>query len=219
MVEHPDTGVRLDLRGRTITTFIAYEVHAALSKLDQGERINVLTDAFTAIESDLRAWCRVTGNPLVDTDLAGRDWQFTIEKGASCRSNRKYAAVSPDDGLLERLAPLGFALAAALEGHDVALYFQGPAVKVLERGYTARMHGIGRPFSRFPRAGLDKVGHIGPQAKIHQLQRLGGQIYACGPSMAHFKVAEPDLAFDDVVISEYLTFMERLDQADIHVYS
>ena len=58
-----------------------------------------------------------------------------------------------------------------------------------------------------------------PQAKLRQLQRLGGRIYACGPSMEHFKVAEADLAFDDVIVAEYLTFMEQMDAADIHVYS
>jgi predicted peroxiredoxin/TusA-related sulfurtransferase len=209
---------RLDLRDRTITTFIAYEVHDALIGLDEGDRVEVITDAFTAIDPDLRAWCRATGNALVDTDTTGRTWHFIIEKGTPRRSGRKYAAVIQDDGLLELLAPLGFALAAALEGHDVSLYFQGPGVKVLGRGYTPGLHGLGRPFSRFPRAGLDKIGHIPPQAKLRQLQRLGGRIYACGPSLDHFKVAEADLALDDVVIAEYLTFMEQMDEADIHVY-
>ena len=214
-----ESRTRLDMRGRTITTFIAYEVHDALSAAAEGARVDVLTDAFTAIDSDLRAWCRVTGHALVDVDTTGEAWRFTIEKGAPRRSTRKYAAIIENHGLLELLAPLGFALAAALEGHDVSLYFQGPAVKVLERGYVARLHGFGRPFSRFPRSGLDKAGHIPPQAKIRQIQRLGGQIYACGPSMDHFKVAETELAFDDVIVAEYLTFMEQLDQADIHAYS
>lgn len=219
MVTDLETRTRLDLRGRTITTFIAYEVHEALSALGEGEFIDVVTDAFTAIDTDLRAWCRVTGNDLVDADTSGSTWRFTIRKGVPRRSGRKFAAVIEDDGLFELLAPLGFALAAALEGHDVSLYFQGPAVRALAKGYEAKMHGLGRPFSRFPRTGLDKVGHIAPQAKLRQLQRLGAQIYACGPSMDHFKVAESDLAFGDVVVAEYLTFMEQMDQADIHVYS
>ena len=219
MVTDLETRTRLDLRGRTITTFIAYEIHDALSVLDEGDRIEVVTDAFTAIDTDLRAWCRVTGNALVDADATGSAWRFTIEKGAPRRSTHKFAAVIEDDGLFELPAPLGFALAAALEGHDVSLYFQGPAVKVLANGYVAKMHGLGRPFSRFPRAGLDKVGHTPPQEKLRQLQRLGARIYACGPSMDHFKVAEADLAIDDVIVAEYLTFMEQMDQAEIHVYS
>ncbi len=213
------TPTGLDMRGRTVTTFIAYAIDEALSSLDEGERVDVVTDAFTAIEPDLRAWCRSTGHVLVDADTTGETWRFTIEKGVPRRSPRTYAAIIEHDGLLELLAPLGFALAAALEGHPVVLYFQGPGVKVLERGYTPRLHGLGRLFSRFPRAGLDKIGHVPPQTKLSQLQRLGGRIFACGPSMEHFGVAESDLAFDDVVVCEYLTFMEQLDRADIHVSS
>ena len=219
MVTDLTTRTALDLRGRTITTFIAYEVHDALSELDEGDRVELVTDPYTAIDNDLRAWCRAGGNALVDSVTTGEAWRFTIEKGAPRRSTRKYASIIQDDGLLELLAPLGFALAAALEGHDVSLFFQGPGVKVLERGHVPGLHGFGRPFSRFPRAGLERIGHISPQAKLRQLQRLGGRIYACGPSMEHFKVAEADLAFDDVIVAEYLTFMEQMDAADIHVYS
>jgi len=214
-----ESRTQLDLRGRTITTFIAYEVHDALLALDEGERVDLMTDAFDAIDTDLRAWCHATGNVMVSADQSGGRWRFTIEKRPPRRSDRQFAAIVSDDGLFELLAPLGFALAAALEGHDVSLYFQGPAVRVLAMGYVAKMHGLGRPFSRFPRAGLDKVGHIPPQAKLRQLQLLGAHIYACGPSMDHFKVAEADLAFDDVIVAEYLTFMEQMDRADIHVYS
>ncbi len=51
-----------------------------------------------------------------------------------------------------------------------------------------------------------------------QLQGLGARLYACGPSMRHFKVAKADLAFDEVTISEYLTFMEIMARADIHLF-
>jgi predicted peroxiredoxin len=91
-------------------------------------------------------------------------------------------------------------------------------VRVLATGYTAKMHGPGKPFSRFPRSGLAKVGHIAPQEKITQLQELGAQLYACGPSMDHYKVDLADLAFDGVIVSEYLTFMEQMHSADIHLY-
>jgi predicted peroxiredoxin len=79
------------------------------------------------------------------------------------------------------------------------------------------MHGLGRPFSRFPRDGLARVGHIPPQDKLRQLQRLGARLFACGPSMEHYKVDPTDLAFDDVTIAAYLTFMEQMDSADIHL--
>ena len=80
------------------------------------------------------------------------------------------------------------------------------------------MHGPGRPFSRFPRVGLAKAGHLPPQDKISQLQQLGARIYACGPSMQHYKVDAGDLAFDDVTIAEYLTFIEPMDSVNMNIF-
>lgn len=208
----------LDLRGKTITTFILYETQHALKDAAVGDRIEVVTDAFPAIDPDVAAWCRSTGNPLVDVVADGQTRRYLIENGPERRSGHKLAAVISDDGLFELLSPLGFALAAALGGDDVSLYFQGPAVRVLAEGFTAKMHGPGRPFSRFPRSALAKVGHIAPQDKITQLQELGACLYACGPSMEHYKVSATDLAFAGVIVSEYLTFMEQMRDADIHLY-
>ncbi len=211
------TRTSLDLAGKTITTYILYEVHEALAACREGDRVEAITDALPAVDSDLHAWSRTTGNSLVEITERGSMRRYVVEKGPPKRSERKLAAIISDDGLFELLSPLGFALAAALEGHQVSLYFQGPAVRVLAPGYRARMHGLGRPFSRFPRDGLAKVGHLPPQEKLRQLQRLGARLFACGPSMEHYKVDPANLAFDDVVIAAYLTFMEQMDAADIHL--
>lgn len=214
-----DTQVRsrLDLTGKTITTYILYAVHDALDDGTEGDRVEAITDALPAIDNDIRAWSRTTGNRLVETTEHERTRRYVIEKGPPHRSGHKLAAIISDDGLFELLSPLGFALAAALDGHDVSLYFQGPAVRVLAPAYLAKMHGPGRPFSRFPRDGLAKVGHLPPQDKLRQLQHLGARFYACGPSMEHYKVDPDHLAIDDVTIAAYLTFMEQLDTADIHL--
>lgn len=209
----------LDLRDKTITTFILFEVHQTLDQMTEGDRLEVTTDAFPAIDADVAAWCRVTGNPLVARIESERDRSFTIEKGPPRASTHKLAAVVTDDGLFELLSPLGFALAGALEGHEVSLFFQGPAVRVLAQGYRAKMHGAGRLFSRFPRIGLEKAGHLPPQDKIRQLQQLGAHIYACGPSMEHFRVTPSKLAFDDVTVAEYPTFMEQMAEADVHLFA
>ncbi len=212
-----DVEAHLDLTGKTITTYILYETHRALRNRAEGVRIEILTDMFPAIEPDVAAWCRVTGNRLLDVVTEGGSQRFVIEKGVERRSGHKLAAIVSDDGLFELLSPLGFALGAALEGDDVSLYFLGPAVRVLAKGYVAKMHGVGRPFSRFPRSGLAKVGHVPPQDKIAQLLELGAKLYACGPSMAHYKVAAEDLMFDDITVCEYLTFMEQMHTADVHM--
>jgi hypothetical protein len=60
--------------------------------------------------------------------------------------------------LEELLSPLGFALAAALSGAQIAVYLQGPAVHVLEPGFQPRLHGLARPFSRFARSEAGEGG-------------------------------------------------------------
>ena len=146
------------------------------------------------------------------------EYRYLIRKHQPRRAERRFAAVISNPGLEELLSPLAFALAAALEGMDVSLYFQGPAVRVLRRGFVAKLSGPSRPFSRFARTGLSSIGHVSAQKKITQLQSLGAHIYVCGPSMQHFKLSPEDLAFDDVVVAEYLTFMEVMANPDIHLY-
>ena len=212
------TGTSLDMRGKSITTFIAYETLRQLADLADGESLDLLTDASEEIDNDLRAWCRSRGQELTVRGRTEGCQQYVITKRPLRFSGKRYAAVISDAGLEELLSPLAFALAAALVGSDVSLYFQGPAVRVLASGFTEHLHGPVRPFSRFARAGLAKAGHIPAQQKLRQLQVLGGHLYACAGSMRHFKVAKTDLAFNDVTIAEYLTFMEIMAGADINLF-
>ena len=208
----------LDMRGKTITTFIAYQAAGQLAALADGQTLELITDAGEDIDNDIRAWCRVVGQELVSASSSDGTSTYVIGKPPRRRAGRRLAAVISDPGLQELLSPLGFALAAALEGAEVSLYFQGPAVRVLAKGFTEKLHGPARPFSRFARAGLARAGHVPAQQKIGQLQALGAHLFACGPSMRHFKVAKSDLAFPGVTVAEYLTFMGTMARADIHLF-
>jgi TusA-related sulfurtransferase/predicted peroxiredoxin len=209
----------LDLRGRTITTAIAVAAHEALARVAVGEEIQLLVDPFPALLPDLEAWCRASGHELVDVAEQGERRVVTLRKGARRASDQRVAIVVSTDGLEELLSPLGFGLAAALEGASVAVYLQGPAVHVLRLGFQPRLHGLTRPFSRFARSGLERAGHAHPAEKLRQLQKLGGTLYACGPSLTHFHVDPSKLAFDQVIVCEYLTFMEVMRQSDVQLYA
>ncbi len=212
------TPALLDLRGKSITTFIAYQTLMRLTGLGDGESLELLTDGSEGIDNDIQAFCRARGQEVTAATQDDGSRQYVITKRPLRPAGKLYAAVISDPGLEELLSPLAFALAAALEGCDVSLYFQGPAVRVLAQGFTEHLHGPSRPFSRFARAGLTKAGHIPAQEKLRQLQALGAHLYACAGSMQHFKVAKTDLAFDGVTIAEYLTFMETMARADINVF-
>ncbi len=208
----------LDHRGRTITTFVVFDAAAELQKMEEGDVLEVVTDDFEPFREDIAAWCRASGHVLVSSERTAAGLRFLIEKGSPATKDTRLAMVISDHGLEELLSPLGFALAAALEGIDVSLYFQGPAVRVLTRGFRPKLKGWARPFSRFAAAGMTKSGHIPAQEKLRQLRSLGAHLYLCGGSLQPFKVKREDLVFDDVPIVEYLTFMSIMEGADIQIY-
>jgi predicted peroxiredoxin/TusA-related sulfurtransferase len=209
----------LDLRGKMITTFVAFEVASELESVDVGGHLPFLTDDHVAIESDLRAWAASNGHRIVASEAIDEGRRFVVEKGSGPEVARSMALVISTDGLEELLSPLGFALAAALEGMSVDIYFQGPGVRVLERGFRPKLSGWWRrPFSSMAAAGMAAAGHIAAQDKLRQLASLGAQVFACAPSLERFKVSADDLIFDDVPQVEYLSFIATMKDSDIQIY-
>jgi TusA-related sulfurtransferase/predicted peroxiredoxin len=208
----------LDRRGKTITTFVVFDAATELASMVEGHVLDVVTDDFAPFEADIAAWCKAAGHELVSSERVERGRSFRIKKGLPAPKATALAMVISMDGLEELLSPLGFALAAALEGIEVNLYFQGPAVRVLTNGFRPKLHGWGRPFSRFAAAGMAKSGHIAAQDKLRQLRSLGATFYVCGGSLGHFKVDPGDFVFPDLPVVEYLTFMAVMERADIQLY-
>lgn len=209
----------LDRRGKTITTFVVYDAAAELDQLSDGDVLEIVTDDFEPFRADIAAWCGAVGHRLVGTRASVDGLHFFVEKRPARSKDTQLAMVISVDGLEELLSPLGFALGAALEGIDVHLYFQGPAVRVLTKGFQPRLKGWARPFSRFAQAGMAKTGHIAAHEKLRQLRSLGAHLYVCGGSLEHFKVGRDDFVYDDLPIVEYLTFISIMEESDIHVYT
>ena len=68
----------LDMRGKTITTFIAYQAAGQLTALGDGETLELVTDAAEDIDNDIRAWCRAVGQELVSADRTGDTSTYVI---------------------------------------------------------------------------------------------------------------------------------------------
>ncbi len=208
----------IDMRGKKITTVILYHAVAKLNGMKEGEVLEIATDNSVPIDNDLRAWLRMTGHGLTDLEESAGCRRYYVRKAASQRKKQTMAMVISNPGLEELLSPLGFALGAELAGIDVSIFFQGPAVGVLKKGFKEKLGGISSLFSGFARDGLAEIGHVGAQEKLRQIRELGGKLYVCGPSMEHFGVRQDDLIFDDVIAAEYMTFLEVMGRADIHVF-
>ncbi len=209
----------LDRRGKTITTSVVFDAAAELRTMLEGDVLELVTDDFQPFTRDIAAWCNAAGHRLIASASTSEGIRFLIEKGPVTITDASLAMVISSDGLEELLSPLGFALAAALEGMAVHIYVQGPAVRVLQRGFQPKLRGWARPFSRFAASGLSRAGHIPAQDKLRQLRSLGAEIYMCGPSMRHFRVKPEDLIFDDVPLVEYLSFMAVMKESDVHLYA
>jgi predicted peroxiredoxin/TusA-related sulfurtransferase len=203
------------MRGKTVAVFIIYQARKVLSGMQDGQVLELVTDNYDAVDGDIRAWCRATNQKLRRTDPTPGLIRYYIEKALFQSNGKKLAMVISVPGLEELLSPLGLALTAALSGSEVHLIFQGPAVRVLQQGFSAKLSGWSWPFSGFARDGMAEAGHLPPQEKLAQLRELGAKIYACGPSMDHFGVKRSQLAYPDIIIGEYAVFLEAMSGADI----
>jgi tRNA 2-thiouridine synthesizing protein A len=77
-VARPPSPAVLDA-GQTGCGELVMLIFQRMKTLGPGERLTVLAyDA--AAEVDIPAWCRTTGQRLVQTDLSGRPKRFVIEK-------------------------------------------------------------------------------------------------------------------------------------------
>ena len=208
----------LDFSGKKITVYILNGVVNLLKELDTGETIQIKVDNYQAIDNDLAAWSRMTGNKIEVFENESNYKIYQFEKTKEVLSNKKFAIIISVKGLEELLSPLGYAWAAAVSGMEVYIYLQGPAVKIMRKGYKEKLKGFNSLFSGFARKGLAKIGHISPQEKIIELHKMGAKFYLCQPSMDHFKVKKSDLIFTDIITAEYITFLEVLNDSDIKFF-
>ena len=70
----------IDMRGKLITIYILYYAVQTLQTMNEGEVLEIVTDNFEAIESDIRAWSRMTGHAVLDVEKGTTYERYYIEK-------------------------------------------------------------------------------------------------------------------------------------------
>jgi predicted peroxiredoxin/TusA-related sulfurtransferase len=198
------------MRGNGMTTDIVARAINRLDAMAHGEILALKVDAGEAIDSDLRAWCEATGNHLIRVDDFGESRTYHIEKGVPLSVVHRMALVLSSDEHDHLAAPLSLALAAALEGVEVSIFFEGDAVSILTHDYVRE--GPRRWMRRIGRAARAEA-HI----RVQQIHDLGGDLYACARAVAARSLTPGAFAFDRVVQAEYLTFLPVMEEADIQL--
>lgn len=203
-------GHYLDLRGNGVTTDIVAQAINCLATMTHGEALALKVDAAEAIDNDVRAWCEATGNHLIKVDDDGEARTYIIEKGVPMSVVHRLALVISSSDPADLEAPLSLALAAALEGVDVSLFFEGDAISVLTSDYPGGGHRGW--FGRSRRA-----ARSGAHDRVRRIHDLGGDLYACARAVAEHKIIRGDFAFDRIIHAEYLTFLPVMEDADIQL--
>ena len=143
----------LDMRGKTITTFIAYAAARRLTELAEGETLELLTDASDAIDNDIRAWCRATEQELASTGHSDGTYRYAITKASlPPQPGRRLAAVISDPGLEDLLSRSGLPWPPSL---------RVPASRCTSRDRRYAYWSKGSPRSCTARAG-PSAGSPGP---------------------------------------------------------
>ena len=211
----------VDLTEKIITPYIVYHIVQKLKKIDGDLVLKIVTDNFIAIENDIKAWSRMSGYKIEKIETLDKKLVFHIKnfskKKLEEKPIEKLAMIISDPSLEKLLSPLGLAVSAALSGKQVHIFFQGPATRLLKKGYNASLEGLSKPFSRFARNSLANMGHLPANEKLRQLKEFGSVFYICGGSMDHFGVKEQDLIFNDIIIAEYFTILEVMDKANTKI--
>jgi predicted peroxiredoxin len=209
----------IDLSGIKISNYVVLKISENLQKIRLNESVKIKTDNYKAVKQDLEAWSRISGNRVNIIENKENSLIYQIDKQVETRSNgKKYSIIISDNELGSLISPLGLSVCAALSGYQVNIYFQGPAVRVLKKGFKEKLKGFNVIFSGFARNGLAKIGNPPAQEKLKILEKLGAKFYVCQPSMNRYKVKETDIVFPNIVICEYYTFIEVMNNSELKFF-
>ena len=204
----PSPTKSIDVQGTHASTELLETVAAALSDLEVDDTLEVFTDDFAALDTEMRSWSHVTGHELIAANPAGSSLRFLLRKGAPMPTVHRMAIVVSSDQPSLLGAPMGIAKAAALEGLEVSAFFRDAGVRVLSKSFRPRRR-LRSAFSRGERQ------H--PHHDIFRLYDHGVHIYACALSMEDYKVEPDDLLFSSIVIAEYATMVAVMEESDINI--
>ena len=124
----------VDGRGTHISNDLLVILVENLSELAVGDTLELLTEDFPAIDTDLRSWSSVTGHDIVASSPIGGGLRFVVRKGPPLAMAHSLVAVISSDRPSALSGPFGFATAAAVEGLAVSVFFREAAVRLLDRG-------------------------------------------------------------------------------------
>lgn len=211
----------VDARGTWKPYRVAYEVIKALRGLETGAVVEVITKDDQGLLNDLGLWCRATGHELLGEQPGQGQVRLLIGKGEPVRNDKTMTVIMSTASLEHAIYPLDKALAGAVLGMDIAVVFEGAAVRLLKRGYRPRLSGlVGGLFTAKVEGVMKKeIGWPLPQESILILEDLSARFHICSPSMFGYGVREQDLIVGTYTLGAVVTWADLLARSDIQIFS
>jgi predicted peroxiredoxin len=213
----PGAAAALDLRGKKVISYVVYEARKALDRLADGEILSLWVDAYDGLEGDLAIWMDLTGQRLAGEERAGGIHRYDLVKAPPRAMPEQLAIMVSRPGLTDLFTPLSLALAGRLAGMETHVFFQGPGVRVLKKGYDEKLPGLWAPFSVFARRQAARTGHVRPQEKLAELVELGAHLHACPLSLEQFGVRRDELAFP-VELAQYYGMLATFRESRTQIF-
>jgi peroxiredoxin family protein/rhodanese-related sulfurtransferase/TusA-related sulfurtransferase len=220
-------------------------VHKAMEKADEGAVFSVkATDP--AFSGDIEAFCRRTGNELLDSGFDGKSFNVTIRKGknqpekTASGGNGKSLIVFSGD-LDKAIASFIIANGAAAMGREVNMFFTFWGLNILRKDEKVKTSKdfISRMFGRMmprgsKRLSLSRLNMGGMGAKmirsvmknknissledlIQEAMKNGVKITACSMSMDVMGISREEL-IDGVNIGGVASFLGSAEESDTSLF-
>lgn len=212
----------VDVRGTWKPYRIAYEIIKAFRPLEGGSVLEVITKDDKGLLTDIGTWCEATGHELISSERRPEgELRVLIRKGEAKRNDRTMTVILSTANLEHAIYPLDKALAGAVLGMNVNVVFEGAGVRLLRRGYRARLSGVvGSLFTPMvERVMKERIGWPLPQESVRMLEDLGARFYLCGPSMVGYRVREDQLMVRNQTLGAVVTWADLLARSDVQVLS
>ncbi|MFO8145582.1 MAG: FAD-dependent oxidoreductase [Candidatus Syntrophosphaera sp.] len=216
-----------------------------MDKLSNGDILKIsATDP--GFMKDVPAWCKMTGNTLLDISEEGRKYVATVKKGgeqevsATSRGNNKTIVVF-SDSLDKALAAFVIANGAASTGKKVTMFFTFWGLNIIkkagrsatEKDTMGKMFGMMLPRSSRS-LGLSKINFagLGPrlmrkrmkdknvdslEIMISEALKAGVEMIACQMSMDIMGVSADEL-LDGVSVGGVATYLSEAEQANLNLF-
>ena len=223
------------------------KVKQAMDNAQPGQRVEVVaTDAGFA--RDASAWCRTTGNKLIDKMESKGRYTVIIEKGkanststSSTTNGRNKTLILFSDDLDKALATFILANGAAATGQKVSIFFTFWGLNVLkkthkpsvQKDFFGKMFGWMLPsdstqlkLSKMNMGGIGRrmMRYLMKRKGVDSLEALRTQALKQGVEFIACQMSMDVMGIcreellDEVTIGGVATYMERADQANVNLF-